>query len=57
MYLCMVMEVIQKKIAATTMVMIPGTQPKTLQETNYQSSREGDCLGLSIDESDLRERP
>lgn len=38
MYLCIVMEVIQKKIAATTIVMIPGTQPKTLQETNYQSS-------------------
>ena len=30
MNLCMVMEVIQKRTPATTMVMIPGTQPRTL---------------------------
>lgn len=27
--LCMVMDVIQKRMPATTMVMIPGTQPRT----------------------------
>jgi uncharacterized protein with HEPN domain len=31
MNLCMVMEVIQKRIPAPTMVRIPGTHPKTLK--------------------------
>jgi hypothetical protein len=31
-YLCMVIEVIQKRIPASTMVMIPGTHPRTLKE-------------------------
>ena len=32
MNLCMVMEVIQKRIPARIMVIIPGTQPKTLRD-------------------------
>jgi hypothetical protein len=31
MNLCMVMEVIQKAAPATSIVIIPGTQPKTLK--------------------------
>ena len=31
MNLCIVMDVIQKSAPATTMVMIPGTHPKTLE--------------------------
>jgi hypothetical protein len=31
MNLCIVMEVIQNRIPARTMVMIPGTHPKTLE--------------------------
>jgi hypothetical protein len=32
-YLCIVMEVIQKRIPQRTIVMIPGTHPRTLRAT------------------------
>jgi hypothetical protein len=34
MNLCMVMEVIQKRIPAITMVIIPGTHPRTLKRNH-----------------------
>jgi hypothetical protein len=54
MNLCMVIEVIQKRIPATTMVIIPGTHPKTLRDATVRvlkiefatstNSRERPCL-------------
>jgi hypothetical protein len=39
--LCIVMDVIQKRMPATTMVMIPGTQPKTLGKWRGQNTIRG----------------
>jgi hypothetical protein len=36
MYLCIVIEVIQKRTPASTMVIIPGTHPRTLERTYCQ---------------------
>lgn len=38
MNLCMVIEVIQKRIPATTMVIIPGTHPRTLHVVSIEHS-------------------
>ena len=52
MYLCMVMEVIQKRIPATTIVIIPGTHPNTLGDMTVRVSK----LDLRTN-TNIRERP